>query len=175
MSRFYGTMFQHGYVVADADKAAQDWASRMGVGPFFIYPTPIPFQVLKVWGKEVSVQLHKRVLMGYSGPVQIELIEPTGASSPYADFLTQRGDGLQHFGFFCDDFDAQVNAAEARGMVRAIEGVQALSRICYLSDPNDPDAPMIELVDVKPERRRVFERMQQAAVGWDGSDIIRAL
>lgn len=175
MSRFYGTMFQHGYVVADADAAAQEWADRMGVGPFFIYPTPIPFQVLKVWGKEVSVQLHKRVLMGYTGPVQIELIEPTDASSPYVDFLTQRGPGLQHFGFFCDDFEAQVAAAEARGMVRAIEGMQALSRICYLADPTDPDAPMIELVDVKPERRQVFERMKAAAVGWDGRDIIRAL
>src|SRR5690606_40324402 len=65
----------------DADAAAHDWAGRMGVGPFFVYPVPIPFQVLKIWGEPVSAQVHKRVLMGYTGPVQIELIEPTDARS----------------------------------------------------------------------------------------------
>ncbi len=175
MSRYYGTLFQHGYVVEDADAAAQQWAKRMGIGPFFVYPTPIPFQVLKIWGDEVSVQIHKRVLMGYSGAVQIELIEPTQAASPYLDFLQKRGPGLQHFGFLCDDFEAQVAAAEARGMVRAIEGYQALSRMCYLSDPQEPDAPMMELVDLKPERRHMFDRMREPSIGWDGSDVIRQL
>ncbi|MFN8679941.1 VOC family protein [Paracoccus sp. P2] len=175
MSRHYGTLFQHGYVVPDADAAAHDWAGRMGVGPFFVYPVPIPFQVLKIWGEPVSAQVHKRVLMGYTGPVQIELIEPTDAASPYRDFLERRGAGLQHFGFLCDDFEAQLAAAEARGMIRAIEGHQALSRMCYLCDPADPDAPMIELVDLKPERRQMFDRMRLPSVGWDGRDVIRDL
>lgn len=175
MSRYYGSLFQHGYVVPDADAAARDWAARMGVGPFFIYPTPIPFQLLKLWGEPVSYPVHRRVLMGYSGAVQIELIQPCDAPSPYLDFLRARGPGLQHFGFLCDDFDGQLAAAEARGMVRAIEGQQALSRICYLTDPDDPQAPMIELVDLRPERRAVFDRMRAAATEWDGRDPIRAL
>ncbi|MDF3608102.1 VOC family protein [Paracoccus sp. DMF-8] len=136
---------------------------------------PIPFQVLKIWGQQVTRQVHQRVLMGYTGPVQIELIEPTEDASPYRDFLERRGAGLQHFGFLRDDFDAQIAAAEARGMVRAIEGHQALSRMCYLADPTDPDAPMIELVDLKPERRQMFDRMRLPSVGWDGNDVIREL
>lgn len=175
MSRFYGTLFQHGYVVADVEASVKQWAETMGIGPFFVYPTPIPFQVLKVWGKEVSHQIHKRVVMGYSGPVQIELIEPTSEPSPYLDFLNSRGEGLQHFGFLCDDFDAQIAAAEARGMVRAMEGYQAASRMCYLCDPAKPDAPMMELVDLKPERRHMFDRMREPSVGWDGSDPLRNL
>lgn len=175
MSRFYGTLFQHGYVVSDVDAGVKHWAEDMGIGPFFVYPTPIPFQILKVWGQDVSHQIHKRVVMGYSGSVQIELIEPTEAPSPYVDFLNSRGPGLQHFGFLCDDFETQIAAAEARGMVRAIEGRQALSRMCYLFDPSAPDAPMIELVDLKPERRAVFDRMRAPSVGWDGKDPLRHL
>lgn len=175
MSRHFGTLFQHGYVVPDVEAAVADWTGRLGIGPFFVYPVPIPFLVLKVWGREVRAQLHRHVVMAYSGPVQIELIEPTDTASPYVDFLAARGSGLQHFGFLADDFDAQLAAAEARGMVRAIEGRQAASRMCYLYDPARPDEPMIELVDLKPERRAMFDRMRGPSVGWDGSDPLRHL
>lgn len=175
MSRHYGTLFQRGYVVPDVRAAVADWTGRLGIGPFFVYPVPIPFLLLKVWGQEVTHQLHRHVVMGYSGAMQIELIEPTDAPSPYVDFLKARGPGLQHFGFLAEDFDAQLAAAEARGLVRAIEGRQAASRMCYLHDPAHPDAPMIELVDLKPERRAMFDRMRAPSVGWDGSDPLRHL
>ena len=32
----FGEIIQYGYVVADVEKAAADWAERLGAGPFYV-------------------------------------------------------------------------------------------------------------------------------------------
>lgn len=176
MSRHYGKIFQLGYVVEDIEAAVDYWAGTLGVGPFFFYPTPINFISLKYYGEPVTEQVHMKVAMGYSGDTQIELIVCSEtAPSPYRDFLNRGGKGLQHYGFITDNFDSRVEAAVKRGMVPALEGVLKGSRFCYLMDPKEPEAPMLELVDMQPERLAMFERFRLPSIGWDGTDPLRHL
>jgi methylmalonyl-CoA/ethylmalonyl-CoA epimerase len=49
------------------------------------------------------------------GDSQIELLEPTGESSPVARFLARRGPGLHHVCFAVDDLPAALRDLQARG------------------------------------------------------------
>lgn len=50
-----------------------------------------------------------------SGPVDLELLEPTGDSSPVAKFLAAHGPGLHHLAFRVSDIGVAVAAAMAAG------------------------------------------------------------
>jgi catechol 2,3-dioxygenase-like lactoylglutathione lyase family enzyme len=173
MSRLFGKMFQVGYVVDDFDAAVTYWTRVLGAGPFFLYPTPIPFRSLRYYGQETTDVIHLQVALGYSGDIQIELIRASDAPSPYQDFVNAGGRGPQHFGFAADDFDAQVKAAVESGMTPVLEGELPGSRICYLATSDDRTMPMMELVDIKPERVEMFAKIKAASIGWDGSDPLR--
>lgn len=172
MSRHYGTLFQQAHVVRDLDAAIAWWTGH-GVGPFFRLPAPLPFVELRLRGRPTTADIYGRVVLAQAGPIQIELIEPTSEPSPFVDFLAATGGGFQHLGFISDDYDAQIAAAEGRGLVRAIQGERIGSRMCYMADPARPAAPMIELVELQPERRATFEMIRAASVGWDGRDPVR--
>ena len=47
MSRHYGPIFQVAYVVADFEATLRHWTDVMGVGPFYLFPTPIAFSRLR--------------------------------------------------------------------------------------------------------------------------------
>src|SRR3546814_16101157 len=94
MSRLFGPIFQTAYVVEDIDGALDHWTRVLGVGPFFMFPTPLPFAWLKrdeVLTDEYDVLSH--AALAYSGDMMIELIRPRGDPSPYRDFpdAGQRG------------------------------------------------------------------------------------
>lgn len=51
-----------------------------------------------------------------SGPIAIELVQPAGGKSPIATFLEERGEGVQHFGYYVPDLEAALGRAEALGI-----------------------------------------------------------
>ncbi|MCH7814879.1 MAG: methylmalonyl-CoA epimerase [Planctomycetes bacterium] len=50
------------------------------------------------------------------GQVRVELLEPTDADSPIAEFLDQRGPGLHHVAYRVDDLAATLAALKAAGI-----------------------------------------------------------
>ncbi|MCP4250837.1 MAG: methylmalonyl-CoA epimerase [bacterium] len=50
------------------------------------------------------------------GKVRVELLEPTAADSPIANFLDQRGPGLHHVAYRVDDLAATLAALKAAGI-----------------------------------------------------------
>jgi methylmalonyl-CoA/ethylmalonyl-CoA epimerase len=48
--------------------------------------------------------------------VHIELIQPTGESSPIANFLARRGAGLHHLCFEVDDIEEMTSTIERKGL-----------------------------------------------------------
>ena len=46
------------------------------------------------------------------GETHIELLEPTEPDSPIAKFLDNKGEGIHHIGYLCDDIEQELNNAK---------------------------------------------------------------
>src|SRR3546814_12740308 len=99
MSRLFGPIFQTAYVVEDIDGALDHWTRVLGVGPFFMFPTPLPFAWLKrdeVLTDEYDVLSH--AAPAYSVDLRIVRIRPGSAPSPFRNFLAALARGVHHHG-----------------------------------------------------------------------------
>ena len=125
MSRHYGPIFQVAYVVKDFEAALRHWTEVVGVGPFYLFPQPIPFTRLELRGVQQSdTQLTAQAALAYSGETQIEIILPGSMPSPYHEFLASGRKGMHHIGVDCLDFDAQLKHATDSG-IEAVVGRRA--------------------------------------------------
>lgn len=176
MSRLFGPIFQTAYVVEDIDAALDHWTNRLGVGPFFMFPTPLPFKWMKrdeMPTTEYNILSH--AALSYSGDTMIELIRPGSDPSPYRDFLDAGRSGLHHLGTFATDYDAQMKAAREAGIRVAVEGELPISRFSYLATDVLFPGTMIELIEPSDEMLRIFADIKAAAASWDGRDPVRTL
>lgn len=174
MSRIFGPMRQVGMVVRDIEAAMAHWAGVCGVGPWFFMPRyPLPrfrYRGVEQTGPEVAIAL------AYSGGVQLELIQQRCATpSMYRDFLDAGREGMQHWAFWAEDYDAALAKALAAGHRVGQEGdAVGRGRFAYL-ESDGPVASVVEIVELTAARAAGFDRMQAAAAGWDGQDPVRLL
>ena len=89
-----------GIVVANVASAAEQWRSTLGA------PLSAPEEVP---GSQVVVAFLP------AGESHIELVEPSGPTSPVSKFLAARGGGLHHIAFAVPDVDVALRAVAARG------------------------------------------------------------
>ncbi|BCW93122.1 MAG: methylmalonyl-CoA epimerase [Thermoanaerobaculum sp.] len=81
------------------------------------------------------------------GDTHIELLEPTGASSPVARFLEKRGPGVHHLCFVVDDVAQAMAQARAAGLVLLDETPRVGaggSRVCFIH-PKSTGGVLLEL------------------------------
>ena len=178
MSILYGPVFQIAYVVDDMDAALTHWTQTMGVGPFFEFPLPLPFDWLNVDGLLASPDVRDGVLGGvaiaYSGDTMIELIIPGPAPSLYRRFLESGRSGVHHLGTIATDYDAQMAAARAAGIPVVMEGELPLSRFAYLETDAIFPGTMVEIIDMRPPMVELFDMIKAAAKDWDGREPVRS-
>ncbi len=93
---------QIGIVVQDVEKVAAYYHDVFGWGPFQIMEVDLSESTYN--GKKSNGRL--KVAFAQSGPVEIELIQVLEGQMPHSDFLSQKGEGLQHLRFQVDDLDA---------------------------------------------------------------------
>jgi hypothetical protein len=169
MSRWYGDIFQNGFVVHDWAEATRHWVDVLGVGPFFLLDH-IEFDWCEYRGR--PVQLDLSVTLGFSGDCQIELIQQhNDVESVYTEFLRDHGTGLQHVGTLVDNLDAALDLHGLREKV-VQQGAIPGCRFAYV-DTALHGGGMLELIEAGPDVRQGFEDMRQAAVNWDGNDPLR--
>src|SRR5579862_2930897 len=72
MTKDFGPIMQHGYIVEDVDKAAAEWVERVGAGPFYILDRNAMDQY---YYRGVRTDVEIKLGFGYWGSVQIELIQ----------------------------------------------------------------------------------------------------
>ncbi len=114
MDSWLGPIDQLGYVVDDIESAMNHWIERLGVGPFYFLPSP-PMQDLAYRGQPTEARI--AVALSFSGPLQIELIQPLDDHpTPYRDFMAVHGTGLHHVARFVDDYDEALAGYTSRGM-----------------------------------------------------------
>src|SRR5215470_2969971 len=168
MSRLFGPLRQMGYVVRDIDAAMRHWIDVCGVGPWF-YVDRLPLTAFSYRGVRHD-DLHLSIALANSGDVQIE--QRSDTPSMGRDFLAAGREGLQHWSSWPEDYDALYRQALANGYEVGQEGDSPRGRFVYFQNEGHPGT-VIEMAHLTPTRRRIFDQIRAAAVGWDGSDPIR--
>ncbi len=171
----WSAIFQIAWVVPDIEAAIAHWTTSLGVGPFFVIPK-VEHAQATYRGRPVDLAM--RVAWAFSGPTNIELIQPLDdGPSMYRDFLQARPEGgQQHVGVWVDDMAAMVAQAEARGqaIVQAMEAASG-ARVAYLDTQGPLPGTVVELIERHPAITSAFEAMRAAADSWDGRDPVRRL
>ncbi|HJQ58748.1 MAG TPA: VOC family protein [Vineibacter sp.] len=171
MSRLFGELRQIGIVVRDIEAAMKHWVEICGVGPWF-YVDRLAVTAFSYRGARRD-DIHVSIALANSGDVQLELIQQRCATpSMYRDFLGKGHEGMQHWSSWPTDYDARLKHALANGYSIGKDGDSARGRFVYLWNEGHPGT-VIEMADLTPARRKIFDAIRTAAVGWDGRDPIR--
>ena len=170
MSRLFGALRQMGFVVRDIDKAMRHWVEVCGVGPWFV-AEKLPLDGF--WYKEQPYDIHLTVALANSGDVQLELIEQRDATpSMYRDFLGAGHEGLQHWSSWPENYHELLERAVKNGWTIGQRGETPRGPFVYFLNEGYPGT-VIEMAELTPTRRRIFDAVRAAAVDWQGSDPIR--
>jgi Glyoxalase/Bleomycin resistance protein/Dioxygenase superfamily len=173
MGQWLGPIDQLGYVVDDIEGAMALWVEKLGVGPFYFLPSP-PLVDLVYKGRPTGARI--AVALSFSGPLQIELIQPVDEEpTPYRDFMAGHGTGLHHVARFAEDYDAVLAEYRARGMEPYFggRGLTEKQRFCYF-DTETHGGTCSELIETA-EFAGFFDAIRAATVDWDGSDPVRTV
>lgn len=172
MSTYFGEIRQVGYVVRDIRAAMRDWIETFGVGPWY-FSEKVMFRTFRYKGTPYPIEI--ALAMANSGGLQIELIQQLNdVPSMYVDFLERNGPGLQHVSSWPDDYGGVRSRALARGLKIAQDGESERGAFVYFDNEFHPGTVM-ELSEQTETRRRVFDTIRQAAVGWSGDRPIRSM
>lgn len=174
MSIILGQAHQLGIVVRDIETTMNYWTGTMGIGPFF-YIEDVPVIEFNYKGNPSPVKC--KAGLCYSGPMQIELIEPVGnAPSVYKDFLDAGKEGLHHLGYLSENYDADMQKALNAGLQVEQSGVvfNEHGRFTYFASTGH-DGTVMELISMSDTLREMFQMVKAAAESWDGTDPIRQI
>ncbi|MEE2692739.1 MAG: VOC family protein [Pseudomonadota bacterium] len=167
-----GPARQISFVTSDLQRAMAHFAGKLGVGPWFFEPK-ITFKRNVYRGRDTNAEIAAG--LAYSGPIQFEVIQPLDDEpSVYREYLNACPDWmlLQHINMWVEDLGAAVQSAVAEGYEVVQESATALGGLYYLSHPQFAKV-CLELSDLGPVKRRIFEAISDAAADWDGSRPIR--
>lgn len=171
MSRLFGDLRQVGIVVRDIEAAMAHWSEVCGVGPWF-YTDRLAVTSFTYRGQRHD-GIHLSIALANSGDVQLELIQQRcDTPSMYRDFLAAGHEGMQHWSSWPVDYDARLQHALANGYTVGQEGDSPRGRFVYLWNEGHPGT-VIEMAHLTEGRKRIFDAVRAAAVGWDGSDPVR--
>ena len=105
--------------------------------------------------------------------IQLELIQQrSDTPSMYREFLAAGREGLQHWLGWPEDYDAIYRRALASGYAVGQEGDSPRGRFVYFASEGHPGT-VIEMADLTPARRRIFDQIRAAAQDWEGREPIR--
>ena len=162
---------QLGCVVPDLQVAISEWASK-GVGPFLTM-RKVTLGGYRYEGRSSKPKLD--VAFSQQGDLQIELIQPVNDEpSAYRDFLAAGGNGAHHHGWFCNDYSAEIDAAERAGRAELQRGNWGAAHFIYYH-PLGHDEMIGELIEMSDLSRSLFALIRREAEQWDGRRPSRSL
>jgi len=110
--------FHHVSVVVRDMAKAMKFYEALGIGPFppLLGPQGKVSLVNKtLHGKPADWELDLRHAEGGVGDLTFELIQPLEGDTPVKDFLEEKGEGIQHIGFFVDDMEQETAKMAEKG------------------------------------------------------------
>lgn len=172
MSRIFGEIRQVAYITDDMDRTLAFLSENAGIGPWFVARDV----TLKGVGyRGTTCDLRIGAALANSGALQVEVIQQhNDVPSMYTEFTDRNGFGLipQHYSAWPTDYDGTMRRALDAGFEVIQDGRSGYGPLAYLQHPDTPDFYM-ELTELTPERKSIFDQVRAAAEGWDGKDPVR--
>ncbi len=139
------TMVQVGFIVADVEASAKTWADFLGIevpGSSIASSHELnPTQYMTV-----STDAKAKLAFINLGNITIELIEPLGKPSTWADFLEEEGEGIHHIAFDIKDMDTRISEFEKFGIPLIQHGGWETGEYGYM-DGREKLGVIIELLE----------------------------
>lgn len=164
----FGQVMQHGYVVADVEETAAAWASRAGVGPFYVIDQDLDDYLYR--GQRLDVRL--RIGVSYWNDLQIELIQPLSAAPTHYHHALKNPGALNHYAVLCADVDDKLKEGGLESRV-VHRGRLPSVRFAYVEDYL-PDGATLELMQADALALQAMAVMKASALRWDGARPLRS-
>lgn len=123
---------QIGIIVRDIEQTAKDYAHFLGIE---VPPIGITdeYRISKAeyMGKPTHAQA-RQAFFEVGSTIQIELLEPVGEASTWADFLTEKGEGVHHIAFCVKDMAEAVYHCQKLGFPLIQKGSWATGEYSYM-------------------------------------------
>lgn len=136
--------FHIGLVVRDLDATTRLYSEMLGVPRWHCWENER--EGLPTNADTAGQRGKIRVAYGRLPGQTIELFQPLGGTTIWSNFLRDRGEGVQHIGFWAQDLEATLQAAVARGgkIVHAYfrDGIGSVQ-----ISPSTPEAELLPLLD----------------------------
>ncbi len=148
-----GKIGQVGFVVRDLQKTIKNYEEGFGIGPF----VTIEFKPEKSYIKDRKPNINLKIGIAQLTPeLSLELIEVVSGEPYHKDFLEKHGEGVQHLGFFTDDYDGVLKRAEKIGvpvLMSAETDVPGMGHVrgAYL-DTLEKTGILFEIIEVKQSK-----------------------
>jgi hypothetical protein len=166
----HAPVVQIAYIVPDVRAAAQDWADRLGAGPFFVFDH---FELTATHAGQPAVLDHSPAF-GQWGDVQVELIQLHAMEpAPFREAFGGGKFGLHHMTWLPADLDAEGARLAALGWPCVLDMTGHTGTRALFFDARPELGHLIELYVGTPQLRRHYAAVAKAAVGWDGTDPVR--
>ena len=139
-----------GVVVKNVERVARCYSATFGVGPFEIYD----FEPLKTWvyGEEAE-PFKLKIGLADMGAVKLELLQVVSGNPLHRKFLETHGEGLQHIGFYAENYDEwkEYVAGEKIKIIYEAEIEDAVRgrRRAFYMDSRTPGGVLFEIVERK--------------------------
>ena len=149
-SSFITEVQQVAVVVRDIDKALEEYAGRLGIGPWWVSRYGPPrLTGMRIRGKEIAYSM--KLAIAWTGKTMWELIEPVDGPSIYKEFLEEHGEGLHHLLVEHDgiDFEGAIAAFSDRGCPPLMEGRFGEVQFAYV-ETEGPLKTVLEIVHRPP-------------------------
>lgn len=105
-----GTVAQIGCVVRNLSETIRNYEEIIGIGPFMTFDFKPEKGFIR---RRKADDMHLKIGVAQLTPeLSLELIEVATGEPYHKDFLERHGEGVQHLGFFTDDYDGVLMRAE---------------------------------------------------------------
>lgn len=166
-----GSVVQVAYVVPDLDAAIQDWITKLGVGPWFMFRNVGGTEVRYRGGPNKSAAV---VAMAFSGTMIFELIQPLDDEpSMFKEVIDARGYGLHHVAIATENIQADIDRLLSEGHEIVMQANLPQGGSVAFLDGGPNLFGLIELIGMNENTDAMFSSFYEAAKNWDGSDPVR--
>ena len=113
----FRNLVQVGIVVDDIDRTIKVLSEVFGIGPFrtISFPPPDRDDINLTYNGQPG-NYTARLAFTQLGSIELELIQPLEGESTWADFLTERGEGIHHIRFNVPDVKPVINYLAGHGI-----------------------------------------------------------
>lgn len=164
-----GVPVQIAYAVDHLEREAEIFAEHFGAGPFFVRHHP-PFEATHNGGPAI---FNHSSAYGQWGDVQVELVR-FGECSPASLHRTVvAGSGLHHVAMFVESLTAEQVRLEASGMPCVMSSTTPSGLQFAFHDARTTLGHFIEIYEPADSVQRLYRRVREASIGWNGNDPVR--